>query len=344
MEEDEPLTRGGPMENGPLARAELVLFHTSLECNSQSTAVKLMYNKITSTGMTTLTQILKINTSITSITLWNQSLHDDDIVTLVEALQVNSTITEFNMVNVTLSSASIKLFVTFIASNSTISSLDLGGNTIRLTSHIRALADTLKLNTSLTSISLWNPNINAYDMSILADAFIINTSVLNLDLSSNVIKTTGVEALIDALKINTTIDTISVRNNCSFNSSVAVIESRDSVNIVNCPDKCIVQCLMVDYFYLLDSPHSTNGLTHGAAMMCLCAYRTQTLEPTLHGIAHSHTIVTVTHTNAFICNRHSAMSTKRAILLDRCIATHIGRSIGKPIMYLTRHTERGYTD
>ena len=77
----------------------------------------------------------------------------------------------------------------------------------------KALADALKVNSSVTDIDLTGNNIGADGTKALADALKVNASVIEIDLAVNNIGTDGAKALADALKVNFSVISIDLEWN-----------------------------------------------------------------------------------------------------------------------------------
>jgi len=87
------------------------------------------------------------------------------------------------------------------------------------------LADSLKINSRLTSLNLRRNVIGNEGASYLAESLKINSTLTSLDLSWNVIRNEGVLFLTDALKINSTLTTLFLRNNhIGKKETLAVVE------------------------------------------------------------------------------------------------------------------------
>jgi len=66
----------------------------------------------------------------------------------------------------------------------------------------KALAGLLKVNTSLTSLCIWESNIEDEGLEYIAEALKMNTSLVKLDLGWNNITSRGAIAIAKALKVN----------------------------------------------------------------------------------------------------------------------------------------------
>ena len=69
----------------------------------------------------------------------------------------------------------------------------------------KAIAEALKVNTSLTSINLSTNNIGAEGAKTIGEALKVNTSLTRIGLNTNNIGTGGAEAIGEALKVNTSL-------------------------------------------------------------------------------------------------------------------------------------------
>jgi hypothetical protein len=93
--------------------------------------------------------------------------------------------------------------------NTTVAMLDLSETSIG-EEGAKALADTLKINTTLTALNLgWN-EIGAEGVAALAEALQVNTTLTELNLCFTEIGPVGAAALADAMKINTTLTALNL--------------------------------------------------------------------------------------------------------------------------------------
>lgn len=102
-----------------------------------------------------------------------------------------------------LSEKSVKSFFDGLGINKSLRLLRLGFS-LSL-QHIQALADALKLNTTLKILALSGNNIGDGRLSHLAEGLKENTSITEIDLSSANISDKGADTLLELLKINTTL-------------------------------------------------------------------------------------------------------------------------------------------
>jgi hypothetical protein len=91
--------------------------------------------------------------------------------------------------------------------NSTITSINLSNNNVGVDG-AKALAAALKVNSTITSINLSNNNVGVDGAKALADALKDNSTITSISLSYNNVDVDGAKVLADALKINSTITSI----------------------------------------------------------------------------------------------------------------------------------------
>ncbi|KAF9103543.1 hypothetical protein BGX27_010540, partial [Mortierella sp. AM989] len=77
----------------------------------------------------------------------------------------------------------------------------------------RALANSLKTNTTFTTLDLRSNSIGNEEALVLSEALYINTTLTTLNLRDNSIEKEGARALSEALKTNTTLATLDLGNN-----------------------------------------------------------------------------------------------------------------------------------
>jgi hypothetical protein len=78
---------------------------------------------------------------------------------------------------------------------------------------VKALADALKVNSTITSIDLSYNNVGDDGAKALADVLKVNSTTTSIDLSYNNVDVAGAKALADALKVNSAITTIDLTYN-----------------------------------------------------------------------------------------------------------------------------------
>ncbi|MBP9694279.1 MAG: hypothetical protein KBE16_06205 [Alphaproteobacteria bacterium] len=106
----------------------------------------------------------------------------------------------------------VKAFAESLKENRTLTSLNLSSRNIG-DEGARALAESLKVNGRLTSLVLYNNQIGDAGARALADALKENRTLTSLDLSRNNIGDEGARALADALKENRVLTGLDIMGN-----------------------------------------------------------------------------------------------------------------------------------
>ena len=96
-----------------------------------------------------------------------------------------------------------------LKSNSTLTTLNLDKNEIG-DEGACALSDSLKSNSTLTTLELSENSIGPQGASLLSDYLKSNSTLTSLDLSYNTIGTSGAYSLSDSLKSNSTLTTLTL--------------------------------------------------------------------------------------------------------------------------------------
>ena len=104
----------------------------------------------------------------------------------------------------------VELWRAIVSDKCRVMKLDVSRKNIGDTGAV-ALADSLKINSSITKIYLSSNSIG--DSGMVADALKTNTSITEIDLFNNLIGDSGAVALADALKTNTSITVIDLGGN-----------------------------------------------------------------------------------------------------------------------------------
>ncbi|XP_012503044.1 PREDICTED: protein NLRC3 isoform X2 [Propithecus coquereli] len=106
--------------------------------------------------------------------------------------------------------------------NRSLTSLDLRSNSIG-PQGAKALADALKINRTLTSLSLQKNTIGPVGAQRMADALKQNRNLKELMLSSNSIGDGGTKALAEALKVNQGLENLDLQSNSISDAGVAAL-------------------------------------------------------------------------------------------------------------------------
>ncbi|ORZ15526.1 hypothetical protein BCR41DRAFT_406194 [Lobosporangium transversale] len=98
------------------------------------------------------------------------------------------------------------------------------------TNDFRTLADSLKTNTTVTTLDLWDNSIGNEGAFALSKALKINKALTTLDLALNSIEKEGVLAMSGALKINEALTTLSLRGNPVEDGGALVLSEALRIN------------------------------------------------------------------------------------------------------------------
>ena len=222
--------------------ATVAVLSEALKVNSTLVDLMLTINGIS--DAVALAEMLKINTSLTKLGLLGAAC-DTGIAALAEALHTNRTLKELVLCDPDIGATGASALAQALKTNTTLKRLflkrlgsvgifgigpaisfalaeGLKGNTslgeLYLsydigTSGASALAEALKVNSTLTKLLLLDNNIGAAAATALAEALKSNRGLMELFLCNNNIGFAGAAALAEALKVNTTLITLNLSNN-----------------------------------------------------------------------------------------------------------------------------------
>ncbi|KAF8982665.1 hypothetical protein BGZ46_000848 [Entomortierella lignicola] len=129
------------------------------------------------------------------------------------------------MISQSLGASDFRFLVNSLKTNTSLTTLNLGSNSIGQEGAL-ALSEALKTNTTLTTLDLRSNSISQEGALALSEALKTNTSLTTLNLGSNSIGQEGVLALSEALKINTTLTTLGLwRNSIRGEGALALSEA-----------------------------------------------------------------------------------------------------------------------
>ncbi|KAF9177180.1 hypothetical protein BGZ51_009033, partial [Haplosporangium sp. Z 767] len=112
-----------------------------------------------------------------------------------------------------------------LKTNTTLTTLDLGNNSIKDNGAL-ALSDALKTNSTLITLNLGNNSIGDKGAVALSDALKTNSTLITLNLRFNSIGVNGAVALSDVLKTNSTLTTLNLeKNSIGDNGAVALSDA-----------------------------------------------------------------------------------------------------------------------
>ena len=194
-----------------------------------------------------LAKALETNTVVDNICLYDNYIGDEGVIAIANALKLNNRVNELNVGNSPDNERRVKAmpFEDFLKELQHVSLKDSilhngfsrsKGNNVG-PDGAKALAELLKINSTLKKISLDSNQINAEGAIFLADAIKSNTSLIELALTNNNIGSNGAKALAESLKINSTLKDISLHsNNIGTEGSIFIadaIKSNQSLSHLN---------------------------------------------------------------------------------------------------------------
>eukprot|EP00434_Breviolum_minutum_P017496 symbB.v1.2.015442.t1/scaffold1121.1/size137196/10 len=96
--------------------------------------------------------------------------------------------------------------------------------------HMKALADAIRVNKTVTAIDLSNTNVGDDGLKALADALRVNHTLTCIVLCGNNFGDEGVKALADALRVNKTLTDVALDDNNFGNEGLKALASAMDVN------------------------------------------------------------------------------------------------------------------
>ncbi|KAF9948443.1 hypothetical protein BGZ72_009648 [Mortierella alpina] len=186
----------------------------SLKTNSTLTTLGLESNKIGSDGAEALAEALKTNSTLTTLGLQGNKIGYYGVLALSTVSKTNSALT-ISLENNLITTGTTDAFCSTLKTISTITyqyTLDSAGNSIG-SEGAKALAETLKINSTVVTLNLQRNSIGDDGTKALAEALKTNSTVASLNLESNKIGSDGAKALAEALKINSTVATLDLKVN-----------------------------------------------------------------------------------------------------------------------------------
>ena len=131
--------------------------------------------------------------------------------------------------NITLRKVHIASLAEAMRVNTTLTKLSLSRSNIG-DAGATSLAEAMKVNATLTQLDLWNDNIGAAGAASLAEAMKVNTTLTQLDLEQNDIGDAGAASLAEAMKVNTTLTQLDLKKNDIGDAGAASLAEAMKVN------------------------------------------------------------------------------------------------------------------
>jgi Leucine Rich repeat len=166
------------LPSGALALAE------ALEVNTVLTDLNLVSNRLGRAGVQAIGAALSVNNTLTAINLTGNELGLWDAKYLAKALKVNVSLKKLVLANIEISTLGVQAIAAALQVNTVLSELDLSGCRGTCRVGFEALTAALQENASLTSISLAGMTMGS-SMSLvgaMADVLRVNTSLNTISL------------------------------------------------------------------------------------------------------------------------------------------------------------------
>ena len=195
----------------------------------------LSNNDIDDTGAKALSEALKVNKSLLRLYIGSNGIGNEGAAALAEALRVNNSLTRLHLDNNNIGSEGARVFANALKANDSLKVLFLNAENSGA-----LMADTLKVNKSITKLFLFNDNVGDEGAIQLAEALKVNKSLTTLGLVRNNIGVVGATSLAAALKINTSLKELHLNHNhigdmgaTALLDALAVNRSLSNVSLYN---------------------------------------------------------------------------------------------------------------
>ena len=172
--------------------------------NAVDQSIRIDVNSVTARS---LAKAMWVNTTITCLELSSNNLNDHAGSYIARTLTRNKTLRKIELDNNNLGPKSLLAFGESLKTNSSLVYLSLDSNPIFSALNddvkgVRALADALKSNKTLTSLNLWRTGVKAFDGELLASALDSNKTILFLDIGHNNVQMKEMKKIADKLDSN----------------------------------------------------------------------------------------------------------------------------------------------
>ena len=173
-----------------------------IKANNTTPALRIEVNSVSARS---LAKAMWVNDTITCLDLSSIDLNDHAGCYLARILKHNQTIKKIELDNNKLGSKACQAFGESLLTNTSLTYLSLDSNQIATyqdMNGLKALADAVRINTTLTSLNLWRCGINVGGGNILAGGIEDNDTLLFCDIGHNNIETADVKRIVDKLDAN----------------------------------------------------------------------------------------------------------------------------------------------
>lgn len=190
-------------EQDELARNHQVgLMIEHIKDNMTTASLRIEVNSVSARS---LAKAMWVNDTITCLDLSSIDLNDHAGCYLARILKHNHTIKKIELDNNKLGSKACQAFGESLLTNTSLQYLSLDSNQIATyqdMNGLKALADAVRINTTLTSLNLWRCGINVGGGGILASGIEDNDTLLFCDIGHNNIEMVDVKRIVDKLDTN----------------------------------------------------------------------------------------------------------------------------------------------
>ena len=172
--------------------------------NMVQSAIRLDLNSVTAR---VLAKAMWANNTITCLDLSSNELNDHAGSYLARILKRNFTLKKLELCNNQFGSRTCAAFGESLRVNNSLVYLSLDSNPLvdretQDTSGLKVMADSLRSNSTLTSLNLWRTQIPAAGGEHFANAMADNDSLLFIELGKNEIKMSEIKRVVDKLDLN----------------------------------------------------------------------------------------------------------------------------------------------
>ncbi len=181
-----------------------------IKANHGLARINLSYSDIQPPSTKTLSEALKANYGLTSIVLTGNKLGPVGTQDICEALKINDALSAIDLSSTEMGDAGIKAIAEMLELNKGLTDIKLGFNHPIGLEATEALSRALKINTTLTRISLKTNRVGPMGAHYLSQALQSNNSLIDIDFSDNEFGDTGVKHIAEMLKGNCALTAINL--------------------------------------------------------------------------------------------------------------------------------------
>eukprot|EP01132_Coremiostelium_polycephalum_P002702 gene2702-3353_t len=213
-----------------LSPGATVSLSQSIHINTTLTSIDIRFNPITNTGGLALAEALSKNRTITYLNIGFCNLGQEVGLAMGESLSINSTLKQLFINNNQLGEQGIIGISQGLLINNSLVTLDIGSTCQDFESigynAILSLSDLLKVNQTLTNLSIYNCKLGQESITLLSQSLLKNYTLTQLNLSSNPIRLEGALSLTQVLLENQTLQWLNLNNtNIQKEGVLSIVES-----------------------------------------------------------------------------------------------------------------------